>query len=62
MWKKFGCTSFLLLPVALIFQLVLLAGVGIILRAGTGSLDNSDHLPVTPGLYLILVSRNLNSY
>jgi hypothetical protein len=59
MLKKLGWFNLLLLPAAFISQLVILAGVGILLRAGTGSLNNSDHLPVTPGLYLILVSRYL---
>ena len=59
MWKKVGICSILLVPVTLVAQLVLLAGLGIVLRAGTGSLNNSKHSPITPGLYVALVSLTL---
>ncbi|KAH7180105.1 uncharacterized protein B0J16DRAFT_375028 [Fusarium flagelliforme] len=54
MLKRLGFRA-ILIPAALITQLLLLVGVGILLRAGTGSLDNPDHLPVTPDLYLVLI-------
>jgi hypothetical protein len=57
MFKRLGFRV-ILIPAVLITQLLSLVGVGMLLRAGTGSLNNSDHLPITPGLYLITVSTD----
>lgn len=53
--KKFSC-SVLLTPIAIILQIVIVCGLGLILRAGTGSFDNKNHLPAMPDLYVALVS------
>ncbi|CAM1500398.1 Fc.00g095600.m01.CDS01 [Cosmosporella sp. VM-42] len=57
MLKGFSVRVFFL-PAALITQLLLLAGLGVLLRAGTGSLNNTQHLPITPGLYLVLIDAD----
>ncbi|RGP78944.1 hypothetical protein FLONG3_2849 [Fusarium longipes] len=54
MFKRLGFRV-IFIPAVLITQLLTLVGVGMLLRAGTGSLNNSDHLPTAPGLYLILI-------
>ena len=52
--RKFTLAS-ILIPVTMIIQVALIIGAIITLRAGTG-LDRASHLPVTPGLYITLVS------
>jgi hypothetical protein len=54
MLKKFSCTV-LLVPVVVIFNVAMLAVEVIMLRAGTGSLNNADKLPSYPGWYTVLV-------
>ena len=46
----------LLIPAAPISQLLVLACLRVSLRAGTRYLDNENLLPITPGLYLVLIS------
>lgn len=43
------------LPIVHIAQILLLVGLGLLLRAGSGPLANSNHLPVSSDLYIVLV-------
>ncbi|KAK1836422.1 hypothetical protein QBC39DRAFT_338069 [Podospora conica] len=55
--KKFSCSS-LLLPVALVLHGGLTAFQMIMLRAGTGSIDNHDHLPNWYNWYMVIIDTD----
>jgi hypothetical protein len=46
-----------LVPIAAAIQVVMLAAGFLVLRAGTGSLNNENHLPRGSGYYVALVSQ-----
>jgi hypothetical protein len=57
MLKKFKFRwSLLLIPFAIAANVAIFAAGLIALGAGTGSLDNKDHLPRASGVYEVLVS------
>ena len=55
MLKKFSCTV-ILIPFVILLNGAMLAVEMIMLRAGTGSLNNAEKLPYYPGWYVVLVS------
>ena len=55
MLKKCSCSA-LLLPVAVLLHGALTAFELVMLRAGTGSLDNQSHQPSWPYWYTVLVT------
>jgi hypothetical protein len=54
MFTKFSCTT-LLVPIVLLFQAILLAFDLVLLTAGSGSIDNNDHLPRLSDYYIVRV-------
>lgn len=54
MFNKCSC-SILLVPIVLLLQAMLLAFDLVLLTAGSGSLDNNDHLPRLSDYYIVRV-------
>jgi hypothetical protein len=46
------------MPVVLFIYLTLLVFGGVILKAGTGSLVNKEHLPTFSNVYVVLVTKH----
>ncbi|KAK0627347.1 hypothetical protein B0T14DRAFT_512464 [Immersiella caudata] len=57
MLKKFSC-AVLLVPVVVIFNVAMLAVEVVMLRAGTGSLNNADKHPSYPGWYAVMIDAD----